>query len=347
MSELILLEKLDPAVVYSGGLDSVLEKLAEEAKAIAADISTEKGRKEIASNAYKVARSKTLLDDMGKKLGEEAKAKLDAINADRKKARDFCDALKDDVRKPLTDWENAEKQRIEKREADIAEIISAGNYTLANWQTLPMDAMRERLLEIKGEKLSDWEEFEARAQEVIAKSSEQISDAITRREKHDAEQAELARLRAEAEERRKQDEERQRIEREEKMKAEVAEKARREAEEKAAAEIRAADERAASEAAARKAAEEKAERDRVEAAARAEREKQAAVDAERQRAAAVAKAEADATAKREADIQHKAKINNEVLAAFAALDCVLGEAAAKWIVVAIASGKIPHVKISY
>jgi len=77
MNEVTIIEASNAVAIYSGGLDAVLNDLAKEAKSIVADISTDRGRKEIASVAYKVARSKTLLDDMGKKLGEEAKAKYE------------------------------------------------------------------------------------------------------------------------------------------------------------------------------------------------------------------------------------------------------------------------------
>ncbi len=59
----------------------------------------------------------------------------------------------------------------------------------------------------------------------------------------------------------------------------------------------------------------------------------------------------DATAKRNADTAHKAKINNEALAALAnvigAETSQLSTEYAKSIVIAIAEGKIPHVTITY
>ena len=50
-----------------------------------ADVSTPGGRQVIRSTAYKIARSKTALDEMGKGLGEDMRAKVNAINADRKR----------------------------------------------------------------------------------------------------------------------------------------------------------------------------------------------------------------------------------------------------------------------
>ena len=55
-------------VFVPGGVDSILERIFAEARSTPRDISTPAGRDAIKSLAYKVARSKTALDDMGKKL---------------------------------------------------------------------------------------------------------------------------------------------------------------------------------------------------------------------------------------------------------------------------------------
>ena len=67
MSELIVLESLNPIEVFTNnGLDKIIDKIEADIKSIVTDATTKKGRDEIASLAYKVARSKTTLDDMGK-----------------------------------------------------------------------------------------------------------------------------------------------------------------------------------------------------------------------------------------------------------------------------------------
>ena len=369
MNAIVPIEKQNPIAVYTGGLDAVLENLAQEARAIVPDISTEVGRKEIASNAYKVARSKTLLDDMGKKLGEEAKAKLDAINADRKKARDFCDALKDEVRKPLTEWEDKEKGRINGLEDGITymEHLSIYGDSITEGELLSRIASLDR-----GYRSHEWAEFTVRAEDAYAKTHSNITRMLEDVRRREMEREELARLRAEAAERERQEAERQRIEREDRLKVEAADKARKDAEEQAAKAAQQAADRAAHELAQERAKEEKsrqeakaaeerakkaeddrvaaieqAERDRIIASERAEREKQAAVEAERQRAADQAKVEAEAAAKREADKNHRKKINNEILAALLETEIALSEDVGKIIVEALVKGIIPHVKVIY
>ncbi len=76
-------------------------------------IDTEKGRKGIASLAYEVRRSKTLIEKLRKHTVAELKAKPKLIDIAGKKARDFCDALIDEIRAPLTEWETQEALKME------------------------------------------------------------------------------------------------------------------------------------------------------------------------------------------------------------------------------------------
>ena len=113
---LVAVDQLNPVELFEkDGLKSVLDELQKRALDFTADVSTPSGRKEIASQAYKVARSKTLIDDMGKNHTKELRAALKSVDAKRKEARDFCDGLKQEVRQDLTDWE-AEQERIAQEE---------------------------------------------------------------------------------------------------------------------------------------------------------------------------------------------------------------------------------------
>jgi len=349
--------------VYNGGIDAALRKIADDARAIVVDISTLQGRKECASLAYKIARSKTLIDETGKNLGEEARKKINAIDADRKKAREFLDSLKDEVRKPLTDWEMADQKRIEAHESRIAEIVEGGKYTLANWQKLPLLAMRDRLMEINNEAKHNWQEFDARAKREIEAASKAITEAIGNREKHDAELEELVRLRADAEIAKAEKEARDKAQREAEIAERAALKAKTDAELKAKQESEAAERKAQAEMlaierekqaaeqrardaeAATKRAEERVEAAKVAAEEQAEREKQAAVSAERARVAAEQKAKAEADAKREADTKHKATINRAALSALVEQGVL--EIEAKRAIAAIANGLVPNVRIAY
>lgn len=110
MNDLMIAESKDLAAVFGcGGIDPLLEEIEAKARSFVADASTTKGRKEIASMAFAVARTKTALDDAGKNLVAERKKVIGLVDAERKKARDRLDALRDEVRRPLDEWEQAEK----------------------------------------------------------------------------------------------------------------------------------------------------------------------------------------------------------------------------------------------
>jgi hypothetical protein len=354
MNALVTIDTLTPATVFvPGGVEAIVSKLETEVRAIKTDISTDAGRKEIASLAYKVARSKTALDDMGKNLVADIKAQAGKIDADRRIIRDRLDALKDEVRKPLTDWENAEKDRIAGHEEALAAIVQMGS--MVDPQPTA-ESIKLRIVALSELPVRDWQEFGKRAAEALKSSLDSLTAALALAEKREAEAAELARLRAEqfAREQKERDD-RIATEAAEKARIEAEIKARREAEEvaaKADAERKRVEQekaeaiaRAEKAEADRVAAAAKAERDAKDAAEAAERNRLAAIEAERKRVADEAAAVAAETAKRETDKKHRAKINNEALAALTSfgVEAELGKA----VIAAIARGEIPHISIEY
>lgn len=352
-TDLVVVEKLTPMVVFApGGVDAVLEKIRNEVRSIHTDISTKAGREAVASLAYKVARSKTALDKMGKELGEDHYKSWKAITAERSRIETELDALRDEVRKPLTDWENAEKQRIADHEQAILSIEG-----MVAFDVPPSSAdIKYRMGAFLALPPREWEEFSKRAatatDATIARLQRMYDDAA----KQEADAAELARHRAEqiAREQKERDDriaaeaaERARVEAEAKAKREAEEAAAKAEAERKRVEQEKADAIARADKAEgdRKAAAAKAEQDAKDAAEAAERKQQQAIEAERKRVADEAAKVAAETGMREADKKHRAKINNEVLWALALLgvEAELGKA----IVGAIAKGEVPHTKIAY
>ena len=371
MTELIVIDQLDPVTVYSGGLDTVLEQLAKELRADLPDISTEKGRTEIKSRAYKASRCKTKLDDLAVSLTEEARIKIAAINKDRKKSAEFLDALRDEIRKPVDDFEDAEKNRVADHEAKLLEVSALTTF----YQSPPSsDEVLDRMAQLGMFDHLKMEEFCFRAENLKKEVNTTLNAMLLSAQSRERDAEELAKLRIAQAARDAEDAARKLAEREAQIAAEAAEKARKDAEAAAELAAKAAADKAASELAAQKAAEQKArdeaaaaeerakkaEADALAAAARAEAarlaaieqarvDQEAAVEAERKRAAYAKAADDDAAAAREANKKHCAKINGEVLAAIQAVcDAVpAGGDAVKAIVIAIASGKIPHTRIIY
>lgn len=355
MTDIVELIELPPKetalAVYQmpSGLDPWLQKIRDEVCGHAPDVATRKGRESIASLAYKVRQSKTALDKLGKDLVDELKDVPKRVDAERKRMRDTLDALADEVRAPLTAWEQSEEDRINHHKAGIEW------FRLRADENRDLDAaeLRASLFEVETKVVDiSWEEFETEAHRIKARALDSLAVALATREKIDAEQAELARLRAEAAARELQD-------REDRIAREAAERAQREAEEKAHAEREAAirrEQQAKADAERRemelKLAAENAEREKVEAQARAEQAQheaeeraQQAAEAERQRIAAERAAEEAATRKREADKTHRAAINRAALDAFVAGG--MTEDCAKQAITLIVKGSIPAIKIQY
>ena len=65
------------------GLRTYLDRIRDEANSLVPDTSTRKGRDAIASMAFKVAKAKTALDDMGKTLVADLKELPKKIVASR------------------------------------------------------------------------------------------------------------------------------------------------------------------------------------------------------------------------------------------------------------------------
>lgn len=105
--DLVVIEKKNAMAVFTNNdqLDPLIEAIEKEARSLVPDVTTKKGRDAIASMAHKVARSKTYIDNAGKDLVADLKALPKQIDESRRVVRERLDALKDEVRRPLTEWE--------------------------------------------------------------------------------------------------------------------------------------------------------------------------------------------------------------------------------------------------
>lgn len=355
MTEVLELTELPPAEtalqIYQtpNGLDPYIERIRQEVTGHAPNLKTDKDRKEIASRAFKVRKIKAALDGLGKEQVDRLKEIPKLIDAERKRMRDELDALADEVRKPLTDWEEAEASRVALHRAALDGMAEQAREVGG----LDVETLRQRITIVESAVMGEsWEEFEAEAHRVKAKALEILNSALAERQKYEAEKAELAELR------RKQAEQEQKN-RETEIARQAAEKARADAEAKAQAERDAAAKREAdAKAAANRAEQERAEaiERQKQAEARAEAEKlaaeQRAKDAAESARQAEIKRQADEKAaeeaeqrRREEDKAHKASINNAALAAF--IENGVPDECAKQAVILIAKGLIPAIRIQY
>lgn len=92
-------------LLSKGGINHILLEIERLSKGFYLTVKTEQGRKDIKSLAYKIARSKTFIDGVGKQVTAEWQKKVRAVNAERNYAKQFLDDLKKSVRAPLDEWE--------------------------------------------------------------------------------------------------------------------------------------------------------------------------------------------------------------------------------------------------
>jgi hypothetical protein len=367
-----------PAIYVAGGLGRFLEAVTAEVTAEVPDLTTRKGRERIASLAAKVSKSKAAVEKPGRDYLKRLKEMPKVVEAELREFVSSMDALRDATRQPLTDWEKAEDARIDKHNDAIERI----RLLSVDLDGITAEDLVERVAQLEAIALGDaWEEFEAEAARAKDKALGVLRAALTARQQYEAEQAELAKLRAEAEARAKADHEaaiakaaaeQARIEAEQRAQAErdaaakreqalidQAAQAQRDAEQKA----REAEAAAANQALQLKLAAEQAERqalqaeaDRVEGIRRAE---QQSIEAAKRQAEAVEQARLAEIARqkaitdenlrqqkaREADAAHKSKIMGAAKEALMSLN--ITEELAKAIVLKIARREVPNVTIQF
>lgn len=327
------------------------EQMKRETDALDADVTTEKGRKAIASMAYKVARTKTAIDEAGKKLNEEARTRINAIDESRREIRKQLDDLKDEVRQPLTEWEEAEARRAEQAQAELTKLREAARVDFDD----TAETVKARADELEALNIAEKLHGEMHGVAIAARADAvtALRSAQERLVREEQERAELERLRAEAAERERLETERRAAEETERRRVE-AEKAeadriaalQREAEEraKAEAERKAQEEREATERAHAEAlAAERRRAEEAEKAAQAERERIAREESARKAEADRAAAE---QAARDADRAHRSKVMGAAKEAIMESGPV-AEQAARAIVLAIAAGNVPNISIRF
>ena len=316
--------ELEQAFINDEFVDSLINKIREEASAVVGDLNKAAGRKVYISMAGKVRRTKVMIDDAGKDLVAEMKKRPALVDASRRKVREALDELAIKVRKPVTDWE-AEQERIKAEQqvqawhVEALEMNDAFDKALA--ERIESDHEIALLMNDKRDRGIAEAKVEAERQRIA--HEEELKRQAAEQAKRDAD-------------------------------AEIAAAAQREADARAALEKAEQD---AKDAAAH------AEQQRIEAAAQAERDKQTAIEAEQLRAKQEAdrirleaeqkeqarlaeeKRIADDAAEKAANVEHRRAVNRSVVAGLIAAG--VPEDCAKKCVEAVARMQVPHMTINY
>ncbi|HEN3638462.1 TPA: hypothetical protein U5E40_003117 [Yersinia enterocolitica] len=176
-----------PTLYIPNGLDSYLDQIRQEVNEVP-DLSTTKGRERIKSLAASVSRSKTAIEKPGRDYLKKLKEAVKPAEAEIKRFVDACDALRDETRRPLTEWE-AEQDRL-KLEAEAkkkAEQLAA-EIEVAHEMALLMNDAFDRDAKAKADEV---ERLRKAHEEFIAQqAAEKAKREVEEKAKRDIEAAE-------------------------------------------------------------------------------------------------------------------------------------------------------------
>ena len=320
VTDLVVIERANALTVFKSAdqIEEILAKVEREVMSFVPDVTTAKGRKEIASLAYRVSQTKSYLDGLGKDLVADLKEIPKLIDANRKTVRDRLDALRDKARQPFTEWEEeqerikAEEQARIKAEEDRKRFESDHEIALLMNEKHDREA-KEKAEESERQRIAHEEELKRKAAEQAKREAEEKAAAELAAAKKREEDAIAARAQAEL------------------LAKQAKERAEQEA--KDAAAKAEADKKAAIAAEQLKAQE---EADRIKREAEA---KEAARLAEEKRIA-------DEKAKREADVKHRKAVGTEIVNALTANTSISREQAIE-VLKALMDGLVPRTQINY
>ncbi|HFL1372421.1 TPA: hypothetical protein ACG1NR_000715 [Yersinia enterocolitica] len=298
-----------PTLYVTNGLDKYLSQIRQAVNEVP-DVTTAKGRARIASLAASASRSKTAIEKPGREYLRHLKEQPKIIEAELRRFVIECDEIRDETRRPLTEWE-AEQDRL-KQEAEAKKKTEqlAAEIEVAHEMALLMNDAFNRDAKAKADEVERLRK--AHEEFITQQAAEKAKREVEEKAKRDIEAAEQREREAKlAQERAEQ--------KAEQDKKDAAAKAEREKQDAIAAE--------------KLKAQEEAERVQREA-----KQKEDARLAEEKRVA-------DEAAKRAADVEHRRTINRQAVADLIANG--LPEDCAQKCVAAIAKNLISSVRITY
>lgn len=157
---LIKAEQIKPVDIFvQGKYLEILDFIKTESAIEKPDVSTGKGRALIKSMASQAASSKVLIEKAGKKLADDErdkiKEKLSSINESRNFIKDCLVYLKDEIREPLTKWEDekeaiaaaefAEQERLKQKAIDDERAVFEAEKKIVEEEKKKLEAERLQL----------------------------------------------------------------------------------------------------------------------------------------------------------------------------------------------------------
>ncbi|HEA9984561.1 TPA: hypothetical protein RX572_002717 [Yersinia enterocolitica] len=274
-----------PTLYVTNGLDKYLNQIRQAVNEVP-DVTTAKGRARIASLAASASRSKTAIEKPGREYLRHLKEQPKIIEAELRRFVIECDEIRDETRRPLTEWE-AEQERL-KQEAEAKKKVEelAAEIEVAHEMALLMNDAFDRDAKAKADEV---ERLRKAHEEFIAKqAAEKAKREVEEKAKRDIEAAEQRERDAKLAQERAEQTAKDGAAKAERDAKELAERVEREKQDAIAAEKLKAQQEA----------------DRVQ---REAKQKEDARLAEEKRVA-------DEAAKKAADKAHQAEVNNKAIA---------------------------------
>lgn len=329
---LVPLDTANPIEVFTeDGMNNLLNKVESIVDSIVVDVSTDDGKANVRSFARKIKTTKSQVETMRKDLVLDKKRELAKIDEQGRMARDTLDRIHDRFRRPLTDLEEKEKDRVAALKEARRQIEDAPYFE----EHLTADEIHNRIVKVNHiYDTTEWQELSVKIIGVKDDALSKLKEKLEAREALDRETAELERKQKEEAERRQR-------EREDQIRKEEAERVRKEEEErykKLEAEKEAAEKRAEAERQAR------IEREKREAYEAEQREKEDAAR-KKQEAEAAKQAAKEAHRRKEQAEERRAKVRNEIIDTLT--DITESDDLAVDIYDALADGRIPHTTINF
>ncbi|HEI6804890.1 TPA: hypothetical protein SK290_002651 [Yersinia enterocolitica] len=176
-----------PTLYVTNGLDKYLNQIRQAVNEVP-DVTTAKGRARIASLAASASRSKTAIEKPGREYLRHLKEQPKIIEAELRRFVIECDEIRDETRRPLTEWE-AEQDRL-KQEAEAkkkAEELAA-EIEVAHEMALLMNDAFDRDAKAKADEV---ERLRKAHEEFIAQqAAEKAKREVEEKAKRDIEAAE-------------------------------------------------------------------------------------------------------------------------------------------------------------
>ena len=194
ITALAVIDKMSDTDLFTPGATSDEKLMAIRtvylAEAAKLDISTPAKRAKLKSLAFELTKLRTSVEGRAKAHTIDTKRKLALIDSEKRRLCDIIEGIKDDVRRPLTDWENEEKERVRKLEAVLTGIHAMQPHLYPD--TLSLKAALLELDAINPDAMQEFKQPIAAAKEHALAV---LTDAMAQRLQAEAQAAELAELR--------------------------------------------------------------------------------------------------------------------------------------------------------